>query len=48
MDFRSPVSGIVVNDEVKLVQAVIGRFGVYAFQKGQKFLVAAVALVASA
>ena len=38
---------IVVNNEVKLAVAIIAECGVYAFQKGQKFLVT-VALVASA
>ena len=41
------MGGVVVNDEVKLTVAVIAEFGVYAFQKGQEFLVA-VALVTSA
>ena len=47
MHFGSFVRGVVVNDEVKLTVAVIGELGVYAFQKGQEFLVA-MALVASA
>jgi predicted NACHT family NTPase len=47
MDFRGFMGGVVVNDEVKLAVAVIRELGVYAFQKGQEFLVA-VALVASA
>ena len=41
------MGGVVVNDEVKLTVAVIAEFGVYAFQKGQEFLVAVV-LVTSA
>src|SRR5258707_5162742 len=47
MDFWSFMGGIVVNNEVKLAVAIIAECGVYAFQKGQKFLVT-VALVASA
>jgi len=46
MDFWSFMGGIVVNNEVKLAVAIIAECGVYAFQKGQKFLVT-VALVAS-
>ena len=41
------MGGVVVNNEVKLAVAVIGELGVYAFQKGQEFLVA-VSLVTSA
>ena len=47
MHFGGFMRGVVVNDEVKLTVAVIGELGVYAFQKGQEFLMA-VALVASA
>ena len=41
------MGGVVVNDEVKLTVAVIGKLDVYAFQKGQEFLMA-VALMTSA
>src|SRR6476659_6093660 len=47
MDFGGFMGGVVVNNEVKLAQAVIGKLSIDAFQKGQKFLVA-MALVASA
>ena len=47
MHFGGFMGGVVVNDEVKLTVAVIGKLGVYAFQKRQEFLVA-VALMTSA
>ena len=40
------MGGVVVNDEVKLTVAVIGKLGVYAFQKRRDLLVA-VALMTS-
>ena len=47
MDFWGFMGGVVVNNEVELAVAVIGTLSVYAFLKGQEFLVA-MALVASA
>ena len=47
MDFWGFMGGVVVNNEVELALAVIGKLSVDAFQKGQEFLVA-MALVASA
>ena len=47
MDFLGFMGGVVVNNEVELALAIIGKLSVDAFQKGQEFLVA-MALVASA